>query len=310
LKIDLADAIAICQQEKVLSERTAALCSVIRSYRNLIHPGRMVRLNEPAPDQNSANIALSLVDMITEEVAKVLRKTMGLTAEQIMSKVLRDANSLTILTHLLAEASDGQKERLLLELIPAQHEEAQAPDSFWTDDDMPRLEKAYRMALDTCGPDLRQKVAMQFVSVLRDADGARVLRYGKAFFQPRDIKHLPQHQRRIVIDHLLSTVGTFHNAGSLLRIRGIEDFLAPEDAMKWLDPYLQTLFTPTVKEALKETARNQLLMACSALPDAVDKAIDTRLNDWLRHFEKQGARDKAEVLRKLAKEIEDNRLPF
>ena len=38
LQLDLGKAIAICKNERAVSERTAALCTVIRSYRNLIHP--------------------------------------------------------------------------------------------------------------------------------------------------------------------------------------------------------------------------------------------------------------------------------
>ena len=56
LKLDLSEAITICREEKVLSERASDLCSVVRSYRNLIHPGRMVRLEEPAPNMGSATV--------------------------------------------------------------------------------------------------------------------------------------------------------------------------------------------------------------------------------------------------------------
>src|SRR5688572_58721 len=63
LKLDLAGAIAKCVDAKVLSQRTADLSSVIRSYRNLIHPGRSIRLNELV-DADSARIALSLVGIV------------------------------------------------------------------------------------------------------------------------------------------------------------------------------------------------------------------------------------------------------
>src|SRR5438034_1233810 len=46
LKLDLGEAIAICLTENVLIQRTADLCSAVKSYRNLIHPGRMIRLGE------------------------------------------------------------------------------------------------------------------------------------------------------------------------------------------------------------------------------------------------------------------------
>jgi hypothetical protein len=46
LRLDLAEAIKRCKDKGIISERTADLSSVVRSYRNLIHPGRMMRLKE------------------------------------------------------------------------------------------------------------------------------------------------------------------------------------------------------------------------------------------------------------------------
>jgi len=63
LRLDLAEAITLCRTEKAISDRTADLCSVIRSYRNLIHPGRAIRLAEPQPSEKSAQIAVSVVDL-------------------------------------------------------------------------------------------------------------------------------------------------------------------------------------------------------------------------------------------------------
>src|SRR2546425_4412367 len=46
LKMQLGELIAACQKENILSDKTAALSTVIQKYRNLIHPGRSVRSEE------------------------------------------------------------------------------------------------------------------------------------------------------------------------------------------------------------------------------------------------------------------------
>src|SRR5712692_9366290 len=74
LKIDLATAISTCQQEGVISEKTAHLCSAIKEYRNLIHPDRSVRLGETI-DENSARVAHALVGMIVGDVSKKKKET-------------------------------------------------------------------------------------------------------------------------------------------------------------------------------------------------------------------------------------------
>jgi hypothetical protein len=119
LKITLAEAITICKSENIISERTADLCSVIRSYRNLIHPARQIRLGEISPSQQSANIASSLVDLIIEEIIKARKKSYGFTAEQIVAKLENDHNSIALLPHLLKEVHEAEIERLLWTIIPS-----------------------------------------------------------------------------------------------------------------------------------------------------------------------------------------------
>src|ERR1700694_2933227 len=91
LTLELSPAIDACRKDGVLSSKAADLCSVIRGYRNLIHPGRLVRLGEDA-DQKTARICKVLVDITVEELSKAKKEKYGYTAEQIISKVERDSS--------------------------------------------------------------------------------------------------------------------------------------------------------------------------------------------------------------------------
>jgi len=66
LRMELGPIISACREEKIITERTADLSSVVKSYRNLIHPGRVIRLAETV-DRKSASIAKALVDVIADE---------------------------------------------------------------------------------------------------------------------------------------------------------------------------------------------------------------------------------------------------
>jgi hypothetical protein len=50
--------------EGILSDKAADLSSVIRGYRNLIHPGRVLRLGETV-DEEGARIAEALVSLMS-----------------------------------------------------------------------------------------------------------------------------------------------------------------------------------------------------------------------------------------------------
>lgn len=316
LKLDLAEAITICRQEKVLSDRTADLCSVVRSYRNLIHPGRMVRMEEPAPSASSSTIALGLIELITEDLTKVLRAKVGLTAEQILSKVERDANALTILPHLLLEVNEHQRDRLLLEIIVPAYmsllvQQRDDPFDEGVNDVKDRLRRAFRTIFDAVPEPIRQRVASEFVRVLREEDGQYVLDYGAAFFNAGDMAYLPESNRAMVKEHLLGTVSGMHNADSINRIFGIEAFLTTDEVRKWLDPFVRTLVSPTMKAGLKERVRNQVLVASTIFTtNEIDDAISERLASWVKFFNENTAPEKAEAVAQLRKEFDDQRIPF
>ena len=90
LKMDLSSAINACKNEKILTQKIADLSSVVRQYRNLIHPGRVIRLEEKV-DENSATIAQKLVEMIVSETSRRKNEAFGYTAEQVLSKIINDS---------------------------------------------------------------------------------------------------------------------------------------------------------------------------------------------------------------------------
>jgi hypothetical protein len=312
LRLDLAEAIDICRAENALSQRSADLCSVIRSYRNLIHPGRSVRLSEPAPNKDTAAVALALAEMITDEQARVRREAVGLTGEQLLSKIKKDANSLTILKHLLREVTPAHRERLLLELIPAAYMETSG-DSFFDGSESgsaQRLQKAFESIFDEAPPELKTKVAMQFVKVLREGEGEHVIAYGTAFFRASYLQFIPEPNRAMVIEHLLSQASGTHTPESLHRINGIEKFLLPAHADKWLDPFVRTQLRAGMREKEKKSARSHFVFSLNDLPEMTLKKAEKRFAAWIAHYEREEDTNATEQLRTMLKEAKDNDIPF
>jgi hypothetical protein len=284
LKLDLSEAISICKAEKVLSERTADLCSVVRSYRNLIHPGRMVRMNEDPPNKTTCDIAVALIDLIVADISRTRRAAVGFTAEQILSKVERDSNCLSILSHLLAEVSEEQRLRLTKTLIPEAYLE-RSPDGPF--DEIPdRLEGAHRITFDTLNKSAKEEVTGQFVKILKEADGDRVTRYRNAFFRAPDIHHVAKSSQALVKEHLLGSPGSLHTSETLKVIEGIQEFLEPDDAMKWFDPLIRTILSTSATEFIKKRTREVFEETIAFTTKDFDKRLASRINDWVLHFEK------------------------
>lgn len=263
LRLDLAEVISICRTEKILSDRAADLCSVIRSYRNLIHPGRIVRHGEQQPTENSARIAQSVVALIVEEISKTRRANFGLTADQTASKIVRDTKALVLLKHLLAEASEAEKRRLLMDLLPARYfENTIESDPFEASPPLShRLEETFRVTLDSVSDETKRAVAEKFVQTLKDADGDYIEIYKAAFFRPKDLRFVPERNRNMVREHLLASIATTHTSKTIDFTAGLSAFLVPSEVHRWLDPIVRTLISGSSSEDLVKQASSQISAA-------------------------------------------------
>ncbi|MES3034938.1 MAG: hypothetical protein V4813_13145 [Gemmatimonadota bacterium] len=313
LRLDLAEAIAICQGEGILSTRSAELSSVVRSYRNLIHPARLIRLGEAQPSRQSATIAIALVDVIVDEVAKRRQEKFGFTAEQVFSKIERDSNCLPLLKHLLTEVSDSSRERLLLELIPDRYIELKVAD----DDDpfseesakLARFQKAFRLILELSAEPAKQQAAAEFVRVLREADGDYVTRFQQAFFIPEDIQHVAQPQRAIVKEYFLSLATSDHTPRSGEHLAGLAPYLAKQDIVAWADPYVRTAFLSTSSETAKANVQKAFLRGFRLLPSSLEKPLKKRLRDWEQHFLTRNDEEELSAVRHLQQLVENAAMP-
>ena len=175
----------------------------------------MLRLAEAAPTKQSSAVAGALIDMIVEDLAKARRASVGLTAEQIVSKVRRDSHVGSILKHLLTEVKEQQKERLLLELLPAAYQEKLRSEEFSDAGVLERLVDSHRVVLNSAEEPTKRRVAEEFLRVLREEDGERVIEYGDAFFSASDLRWLAAAQREMVVAHLLNRIPTIQTEATL-----------------------------------------------------------------------------------------------
>ncbi len=100
LGANLANLIDWAEQEGLISSRTKDISTIIRNYRNLIHPAREYRLKERV-DIHSATVAANLVEIVIQEVADNYAKRLGYTAEQAIEKVKLDPSCESIFQHMI-----------------------------------------------------------------------------------------------------------------------------------------------------------------------------------------------------------------
>lgn len=116
LKLPLAELIDLAQSDGLISQRTKEISTVIRNYRNLIHPGKEFRLNENV-DLPTATVAANLVEIVIKEIRESYSEKRGFLAEDAIAKVKLDPSFSSIFGRIIEQMNP--KERIkLLQLIP------------------------------------------------------------------------------------------------------------------------------------------------------------------------------------------------
>jgi hypothetical protein len=116
LGMDLFPLIELAKEHGLISQSTKELSTVIKNYRNLIHPGREIRKNERF-DFDTAVVAKSLLNIILKEIRENYLNNIGYSATDIISKLETDALSQPIFEKILQKVHKTEKNKLYVSLI-------------------------------------------------------------------------------------------------------------------------------------------------------------------------------------------------
>jgi hypothetical protein len=241
LVLDLGEIIEACSTDGVLQKSTASLCDVIREFRNLIHPGRIIRLKQKVTPE-AARIALNLVMLISSEVEERRKLNYGPTAEQIVSKLRTDEHCLSVFPELLADTKEHEKIRLVESVIPetVRLEESVFPEAAL----LRRLHIGYRHILEAL-PDAEQRhVAERFAHIVRSDSSERIQAYNDAFFSARDMRFLQGKDRTIVRKYLVNRLDQMTTNPSeefFESLEGIGNYIEDDDIATFADTLIKLL---------------------------------------------------------------------
>lgn len=297
LKLPLNHAIDACEVDGILSEKTAQLSHALRSYRNLIHPGRKLRLGEDI-DENGARVARALVDIIIKSIATAKQETLGYTAEQLTTKLLHDASALPIFEDLIKSSSEIEIEHLLLKVLPATYFDL-ANSEFYSDENdletLKTLSAAFHVAFDSA-PDRLKKLAMrEFVSILKEDSQYKVFTYETQFFKSEYLELLDAKSIGLIKKHLLARLDDKQASGELLSSVGaLSKYLTSAEVGPFVDSILRRVAYKKPDHSAQANA--YILEAVAHANPKVQDQIERRLDSWIEHLEDQNRPDRLNAL--------------
>lgn len=264
----------------VIGGTTTDLGSVLKDFRNLIHPGRLVRLQEVV-DGNTARISKDLVTIIIRDVAKAKANTYGYTANHIVRKIESDTSAAAIVGELLREAPPQELERLLVRTLPDRYLEISADNELRPDRSLPVLRRTYHAAMEIASEEIRTKAMARYVRVIKEEPEFEVLRYEEAFFRARDLKLIPDADARIAKAHLLDQIQRDFGPRLESALQGFGAAATRDElgsAAQSIIEFVVTRDTPDRRELAERALRDLWRSAVEPIRDAVPDCLISWFN--------------------------------
>ena len=114
-ELDLIALIKLAVKDKLIAEETSQLSTVIKNYRNLIHPGRELRKKEKV-NEHTATVAKSLVEIVISEIRQNYAAKHGYRAEDAIEKVKIDPSCSSIFSHMVSQMNEKERIKLFVSI--------------------------------------------------------------------------------------------------------------------------------------------------------------------------------------------------
>ena len=291
------------------------MSSVVRQYRNLIHPGRVIRLEEKV-DENSATIAQKLVEMIVSETSRRKNEAFGYTAEQVLSKIINDSSVIAILPHVLRNVNEFEIRRLL-RLLPQHYFELISQDEYqdqeeyyWVNNATTSIEKCFRIAFDVAPDEVKREVAEKFVSILKEENEHMVMTYEVVFFRISDVVYLSSDETMLIKQHLFARLSKEVTVPVLVALKGVGAFLVSDEIYEFTSSIIKTILYKKDRE-LKDAAREFFVNEYLIMSEDCQSMVRKSLTGWGKFLEKKGQTELAKTVEEIKSSVEfEDAIPF
>jgi len=304
LEMDLGKAIKASREESIISEKVEQLSNVIRSYRNLIHPGRLMRLSETV-DESSGRIALALVNLVLQEVAKTRMETYGYTAEQIVSKVLRDKTSISIIDDIIKGMKNQELEKLLIKDIPENlitltSVEARSEIVL---QQIRNLRECFGKVFKRVHKTTKQKMLKSFISVLKEGNEDVVLCYERNLLRCSYLTNLEsENDAMMIVRHVLGQLKEYDDDEMLGCVEGISKYLQNRQDIR---AFIDSLVIIGVGDtSLEDRVKSIIVSESIGMFGDRYSMYKNRCEDWIRHYKEKGYSSSEKVLMDAVREME------
>lgn len=122
LSTTLSALLDMAEADAIITKSEKNLATVIKDYRNLIHPGREVRKNEQF-DFETAQLAFQILNLLIRKIQRKYREKFVYTSEDILNSLNDDWNYNSIYSTVITRLSNGEKNNLIDAFVDIENKE-------------------------------------------------------------------------------------------------------------------------------------------------------------------------------------------
>jgi hypothetical protein len=255
------------------------MSSTIENFRNLIHPGRSLRLKERV-DRSTAEAARAFVDRLLQDLKEESATRYPYRAEDIIEKAEKDVGARTVLTDMLHKTRPTEISRLLTDVGPGvflgnchrpeELSEEMFPDPEFIDDEtvqkyqsLCRVAKinqaadaqARRLAFDVAAPAQKCAGVHAIAELLKTEETPAVLALETELLQVSDLEYAADDDRGLIVGDVLDRICSPNANRDLMdSAAGIGRWIPPERGAAFTNALLDKKFLPRVEDNIRRSA--------------------------------------------------------
>lgn len=196
LSMDLFGLIEKASEVSLISQSTKELSTVIKNYRNLIHPGREIRKNESF-NKDTGEVAKSVLNIIVKEVRENYLNSIGYTANDLIYKLESDELSQPIFEKILNKVHKSEKHKLFSALVEYDFN----PNTFGNVIEDTR--KYIRILKPQIDREVIENLLRKMIKRIETGENWEVLSYYRVLYE--EIKYLNPDEIEFILLYVLNT---------------------------------------------------------------------------------------------------------
>jgi hypothetical protein len=271
-EMSLGAMLKACVDAGDLSTDAEKLCGVLKEYRDLVHPGRVLR-ERLKPDYSQRDVAKQAVERVVSDMVHAAWRRREWAAESIFHDALGSqmggVPSERVVRLGINRLSEEQLDRLVVEVIPQQMHETSGESARGNDFDCETL-LACRVCLEAAWPRASHETRVAAAAALAKSIewGAALEEAGTSDGLISDVlEYLEPAVRNLVLDETVANMASQLDRGARPNIKGLAQYLRSKDVQRFVTPLARGALTDKGPggEQLAGWAKKALLEEVSAM---------------------------------------------